>query len=99
MLKTYKLDSKEIKKRLNEVLNLLEIDRSLLKKYPSELSSGQGQKIAFALALSVRAKYYLLDEPSAFLDKDTMILFKKAILYMQKTYKSGFLIASHDKIS
>ncbi len=97
MLKTYKLDSKEIKKRLNEVLNLLEIDRSLLKKYPSELSSGQGQKIAFALALSVRAKYYLLDEPSAFLDKDTMILFKKAILYMQKTYKSGFLIASHDK--
>ncbi|ECH5017482.1 ABC transporter ATP-binding protein, partial [Campylobacter coli] len=97
LLKTYKLDSKEIKKRLNEVLNLLEIDRSLLKKYPSELSSGQGQKIAFALALSVRAKYYLLDEPSAFLDKDTMILFKKAILYMQKTYKSGFLIASHDK--
>ncbi len=69
----------------------------MLKKYPSELSSGQGQKIAFALALSVRAKYYLLDEPSAFLDKDTMILFKKAILYMQKTYKSGFLIASHDK--
>lgn len=44
----------------------LNLDESLLSKYPNELSSGQSQKIAFAIALSVRAKYYLLDEPSAF---------------------------------
>ncbi|MBZ7928556.1 tungstate ABC transporter ATP-binding protein TupC [Campylobacter molothri] len=98
LLKTYKIDLKEIKNRIDETFNLLEIDKNLLKKHPNELSSGQSQKLAFALALSVRAKYYLLDEPSAFLDQKTAILLKKAILFMQKTYKSGFLIASHDKV-
>ncbi|MBZ7953789.1 ABC transporter ATP-binding protein [Campylobacter sp. W0018] len=98
LLKTYKIDLKEIKNRIDETFNLLEIDKSLLKKHPNELSSGQSQKLAFALALSVRAKYYLLDEPSAFLDQKTAILLKKAILFMQKNYNSGFLIASHDKV-
>lgn len=86
-----------IKERIKESLDCLNLDENLLNKYPSELSSGQSQKIAFAIALSVRARYYLLDEPSAFLDKNTTILFKKAILKMHEKFDTGFLIASHDK--
>ncbi len=44
LLKTYKLDSKEIKKRLNEVLNLLEIDRSLLKNILASFHLDKGKK-------------------------------------------------------
>ncbi len=96
ILKTYNIKT-NTKERIEESLNLLELDYNLLEKSPQELSSGQSQKIAFAIALSVRAKYYLLDEPSAFLDKNTAILFKKAILKMHKDFQCGFLIASHDK--
>lgn len=95
-LKTYEVKD-GYQKRIDEVLTWLELDKTLLKKMPCELSSGQKQKIAFAIALSLRAKYYLLDEPSSFLDKQTSILFKKAILKMHEKFKCGFLIASHDK--
>ncbi|MFQ6342560.1 tungstate ABC transporter ATP-binding protein TupC [Campylobacter sp. VTCC 70190] len=95
-LKAYGV-KKEANERIRESLAWLELDEKFLDKYPSELSSGQSQKIAFAIALSVRARYYLLDEPSAFLDKNTTILFKKAILQMNKNFGIGFLIASHDK--
>ncbi|EEU4918395.1 ABC transporter ATP-binding protein, partial [Campylobacter jejuni] len=95
-LKTYGI-KENIEERIKESLMCLNLDESLLSKYPNELSSGQSQKIAFAIALSVRAKYYLLDEPSAFLDKNTTLLFKKAILKMHENFNTGFLIASHDK--
>lgn len=95
-LKTYGI-KEDIEERIKESLMCLNLDESLLSKYPNELSSGQSQKIAFAIALSVRAKYYLLDEPSAFLDKNTTLLFKKAILKMHENFNTGFLIASHDK--
>ncbi|EAH5556296.1 ABC transporter ATP-binding protein, partial [Campylobacter jejuni] len=69
-LKTYGI-KEDIEERIKESLMFLNLDESFLSKHPNELSSGQSQKIAFAIALSVRAKYYLLDEPSAFLDKNT----------------------------
>lgn len=97
VLKTYGVEKKEWKKRIDELLTMLDLDEKLLSKQPSELSSGQIQKLAFAMALSVRARYYLLDEPSAFLDKNSALLFRRAILKMQKEFKSGFLIVSHDK--
>lgn len=84
--------------RIKEAFALLELDEGLLDKHSVELSSGQSQKIAFGILLSLRARYYLLDEPTAFLDKNASLLFKKAILHLQKRYNCGFFIASHDKI-
>ncbi|ECQ8106043.1 ABC transporter ATP-binding protein, partial [Campylobacter upsaliensis] len=78
--KTYQIKG-DLKSFLGEIYTLLELDKSLLKKYPGELSSGQRQKIAFAMAMAARARYYLLDEPSAFLDKNTSLLLKNAILH------------------
>lgn len=97
VLKVYGVKKQEWINRISELLKMLDLDETLLSKYPNELSSGQIQKIAFAMALSVRARYYLLDEPSAFLDKNSILLFKRAILKMQTQFQSGFLIVSHDK--
>ena len=94
--KTYKIKEKH-NELIKNSLEKLNIDTNLLNKMPNELSSGQKQKISFAIALSIKAKYYLLDEPSAFLDKNSIILLKKAILEKNKKENSGFLIASHDK--
>ncbi len=97
ILELHGVKKQEWQTRIKELLKMLDLDELLLKKRPNELSSGQIQKVAFAMALSVRARYYLLDEPSAFLDKNAVLLFKKAILRMQKEFQSGFLIVSHDK--
>lgn len=87
----------EFDERVDEALNLTGLDRSFLSKKHFELSSGQTQRIAFALALAQRAKLYLLDEPTNSLDLAASKLFARAILFMRSRYGCGFIIASHDE--
>lgn len=87
----------EFDERVDEALGLTGLDRSFLSKKHFELSSGQTQRIAFALALAQRAKLYLLDEPTNSLDLAASKLFARAILFMRSRHGCSFIIASHDE--
>ena len=86
----------EFDERASEALNLVDLDESFLSKRHFELSSGQTQRVSFALNLALRSRLYLLDEPTNSVDVGTSKLFGKAVLYMQQRYGCGFVIASHD---
>lgn len=87
----------EFDKRVCEMLELVGLDESFLDKPYYALSSGQTQRIAFAIAIITRKPLILLDEPTNSLDSASTKLFSKAIKYMHKKYGCGFIIASHDK--
>jgi len=87
----------EFDERTSEALALVGLDEKFLNKRHFELSSGQTQRIAFALALSLRAPFYLIDEPTNSVDIGTSKLFSKAINLMHEKYGCGFVIASHDE--
>jgi cobalt/nickel transport system ATP-binding protein len=58
---------KEIEKRLEEVLNVLEI-KDLLERPPHQLSVGEKRKVAIASTLMIGPDCLILDEPTAGLD-------------------------------
>lgn len=66
-LKVKKEDKTTIKKRVQEVIDLVGLT-GMEKRYPSQLSGGQRQRVAFARAIAPNPELLLLDEPFAAID-------------------------------
>jgi len=88
------IDDKKMKKRLNEVLELVNMATKGHKK-PHELSGGEQQRIAIARALLNNPELILADEPTGNLDPETS---EEIVQLLQDiTSKKTVLMASHDK--
>ncbi len=67
-----------------------------LRKYPSELSGGEQQRVSVARALAKRPKFLFLDEPTGALDEETGRQVLDYICRLQKEYGFTILMVTHN---
>lgn len=67
-----------------------------LRKYPSELSGGEQQRVSVARALSKKPKVLFLDEPTGALDEETGRQVLDYICALQKEYGFTIVMVTHN---
>ena len=87
-LEEKKLDKKEIKSRVDEVLELVDL-KDLSGRYPFQLSGGQQQRVAIARAIINNPAILLADEPTGALDSKTT---EDVLDLFDKLHESGITI-------
>ncbi|MBB6445597.1 ABC transporter ATP-binding protein [Bacillus benzoevorans] len=95
-LKMAKYPRKEIRERVEEMLDLVKL-KGTNRKYPHELSGGQQQRIALARALAVRPKVLLLDEPFSNLDPKLRQEIRELTFAIQRDLRMTTILVTHDK--
>lgn len=79
-----------------EVLKLVDLETSVLEKFPSQLSGGQIQRVVIAIALSRNIKLLLLDEPTTALDEENKKNIISLINDLKKQLNILILFVTHD---
>jgi multiple sugar transport system ATP-binding protein len=87
----------EIKKRVHETAEILDIGE-LLKRKPKELSGGQRQRVAMGRALVREPKVFLMDEPLSNLDAELRLQIRQDIARLQRDTAITTLYVTHDQV-
>ena len=95
-LKRDKIPKNEIKRRVEEILSMVELS-DFVKRKPPQLSGGQRQRVALARALVKRPKVLLLDEPLGALDKRLREQTQFELINIQDQLGVTFVVVTHDQ--
>lgn len=86
----------DVNDRAGELLEMVSLDRSVLGRFPHELSGGMKQRVALALALALEPRFVLLDEPTTGLDVVVQRDILDRLRVLQARLGFAVLFISHD---
>lgn len=80
-----------------EVINPLGLSR-LMENSVQKLSGGELQRVAIAICLGSEVDFYLLDEPSAYLDAEERVNFAKMLRKFIESSQKACMLIDHDML-
>ncbi len=95
--KLLKWNGDRVKKRVDEMLDLVGMDPSVYRgRYPKELSGGQRQRIGVARALAADPPVMLMDEPFGAVDPIAREKLQNEFLRLQEDIGKTIVFVTHD---
>ena len=95
-LRQHGLSAAEARQRADAAMRSVLLPPDLLHRYPAQLSGGQLQRVAIALALALRAEVLLADEPTSALDVTVQAEVLDLLRGLRERDGMSVLLISHD---
>jgi len=90
------LSKHEYMDRVYSLLDSVELDHSVARMYPHELSGGMKQRVCVAIAISMRPKVVIADEPTSALDVVIQRQVMETISRLQRELNLSVILIGHD---
>lgn len=95
-LKLTDTDPLSCRKRIEELLPLVNLDHNVLDKFPDELSGGQRQRVGIIRALAHHPEIVLMDEPFSALDPETQTNLLNLVKNIHQKLNTTFVMVTHN---
>lgn len=96
VLNLEKKDKDFINKRVDQVMELVGLDKEILERYPSELSGGQQQRVGIARAYANEPEILLMDEPFGAVDSITRYQLQQDLKDIHQKTNCTIIFITHD---
>jgi oligopeptide/dipeptide ABC transporter ATP-binding protein len=84
--------------RVMESIELVGLDREVLRRLPHELSGGQRQRLVIARALAVGPRFVILDEPTSSVDVSIQAQILSLLAELKQRQGLTYLLISHNLV-
>jgi peptide/nickel transport system ATP-binding protein len=95
-LRVHGVEKAEREQRARAAIAEVRLDEDVLRRHPHEVSGGQAQRFAIALALALRADVLLADEPTSALDVTVQAEVVEVLRRVCDDHGTAVLFISHD---
>jgi osmoprotectant transport system ATP-binding protein len=89
-------DKARTRDRVEELCELVGLEPSVLRRYPSALSGGQQQRVGVARALAADPPVLLMDEPYSAVDPVVRARLQDDLIELQQRLHKTILLVTHD---
>lgn len=91
-----KVPARDIAARVGELMDLVGLDRSLMRRRPGDLSGGQCQRVGIARALAIEPRLVVADECVAALDVSIQGQIINLLMDLGQRMELGMIFIAHD---